>query len=379
MIAIDDPALPGLSALDAAALARITGTGGIAVERLRYREGRRAILHLSSADGTEGALWFYAGDRARRIARDQRAATFDAATAALYERFPQDHRLPEIRLFLERWPRLAPGLIGGRARGEPRLMRYRPGLSCTFRCTRADGAVAFVKLIREEAVGALALFGEALARALSPGPVGVAPVLGTDPAVSAIAYACAPGRPLDAALAAAGSRPIGQAMTALGRLWQARLTPPRTLTADTLRSRARDCLALACATVPDAVPRMARVLARIEAGEPRLPLRPIHGDVKLEHIFIDGERTTLIDTESLSLGPPDYDLAQLDGRLWQAEAEGALPAATVAEASGAIRRSAGPGFDWCRNVVALRLAKFHAQRPGPAASARIGAILDRLA
>ncbi len=385
MIAIDDPALPGLSRLDAAALRRIAAAERVEVMRLRYRAGQRAIVQLSIGGpgqgvAGQGTLWLFAGDKASRLADRNRAAVFDRDTRALFEPFPQDHRMPEIRAFLKTYPEAGAALIGGAPAGVPVLLRYRPGLSCTFRCARADGAAAYVKLIRDEPVQALAQVNAALADALRRTPVGVAPVTGTDAALAAIGYGAAPGIPLEAALAAAGDpAPMGQAIDALARLWRARVTPVRTLGAAALLRRGRDCLDLARVTVPAALAPMKAILARLEARVPRLALRPIHGDMKLEHLFLDGRRSVLIDTESLALGPPDYDLAQLYGRLWQAEADGALPTATVAAAAAMVRAAAGPGFDWCLGAVALRLARFHAQRPGPAAAGRVAAILERLA
>ena len=259
MIAIHDPKLPGLSGLDAAALQRITGAEDVSLMRFRYRAGKRAILHLETEAG-EGSVWFFQGDKARRLARRNKpTARYDRASEALYETFPNDHRMPQIRAFLDDYARVARELIGGRPAGAPDLLRYRPGLSCTFRCRRADGVAVYVKLINDDSPARLAEMNRQMVAHLAASSVSVAPVIGIAP------------------------------------------------------ERAAECVDMTRLTVPAMTDAVARVFARLEADPPRLAMRPIHADVKLEHLFIDAGQTTLIDTESVSLGPPDYDLAQLFG------------------------------------------------------------------
>lgn len=379
MIAIHDPELPGLSHLDTETLRRITGSQDVSVMRFRYRSGKRAILHLSTEAG-EGSVWFFQGGKARRLARrNKQTARYDAPSEALYEVFPNDHRMPQIREFLPDYARLAPDLIGGRAKGPPELLRYRPGLSCTFRCHRADGCAAYVKLINDDSPTRLAEMNRQMVSHLAGWPLSVAQVVSTAPSHSAIAYAAAPGRSLDVGLADNSDASLVRlALEALRHFWRMRLTPARHLTSDTLHRHGAECAAVTSVIVPAAATFVDRVMARLEAGTPKLAMRPIHGDMKLEHLFTDGDRITLIDTESVSLGPPDYDLAQLYGRLWQAELEGRLSRDVVERASRIVRAEAGEGFDWCLDVVALRLAKFYAERATADAADRIEAIVDRL-
>ena len=110
----------------------------------------------------------------------------------------------------------------------------------------------------------------------------------------------------------------------------------------------------------------------------RLALRPIHGDLKLEHVILGPAGVTLIDTESLSLGPPDYDLAQLYGRLQMAAQLGAVQETTASTCCRELRELGSESFDWCLGIVALHLAKFHAQRPGPMSAERARDMLRRL-
>jgi hypothetical protein len=252
-------------------------------------------------------------------------------------------------------------------------------LSCTFRCNAIGGSKVYVKLINDDNPDRLAVLNHRIDALLGSGPVSIVTALATDRTVSAISYRAAPGRALDTELVRTGTvAPVLQTIDALRRFWRLDLTPPRYLSRDTLLLRARECADLVAVMAPECTPALDKLMARLEAGMPRLALRPIHGDIKLEHVFPDGGRTTLIDTESVSLGPPDYDLAQLYGRLRQAEFEEKLPADLAERASAECRRSAGPGFDWCLDVVALRLAKYYAQRPAADSASRIGAVLQRL-
>lgn len=379
MIAIHDPDLPGLAELDTATLRRITGAEEVSVMRFRYREGKRAILHLCT-EGGEGSVWFFQGDKAKRLARrNKRTARYDAPSEALYETFPCDHRMPQIRAFVDAYERIAPDLIGGIPSTKPELLRYRPGLSCTFRCRLMSGDAVYVKLINDDSPARLAEMNRQMVSHLAGSSVSVAPIVGSAPDYDAIAYAAAEGRPLDATLAETGNASVvAQAIDALHGFWQLKLTPTRQLTVDALRKRGAECVALIRLTVPAVAHAAHRTMERLNGRTPHFNLRPIHADMKLEHLFVDGGKITLIDTESVSLGPPDYDLAQLYGRLWQAELEGQLPRDLVEETSAMVRAGTGDSFDWCLNVVALRLAKFYAQRPTEDAADKIDSILDRL-
>jgi len=379
MIAIEDAHLPGLSDLGPEALHRITGRTKVELLRLRYRAGKRAILHLGSEEG-EGVVWFFQGDKASRLARRHKTtARYDETTGAFFEPFPHDHRMPQIRAFLEDYDATIPDLIGARPSGAPKLLRYRPGLSCTFRCIGGDGRTAYVKLINNDDPLRLAEMNRHMVTCLTGSPVSVAPVIGTAPRYSAIAYAAAAGDALDAVLARSSDQGvIRQAIDALRRFWKLDVIPDRVQTEKDLLERAAESAAFACLTVPEAMGPVMRALGRLKRTMSPLALCPIHADMKLEHLFIDGDRTTLIDTESVSLGPPDYDLAQLYGRLWQAELEGQLSENVVAPAAREVRSAAGDGFDWCLGIVALRLAKYYTQRPSEGTATKISGILERL-
>jgi aminoglycoside phosphotransferase (APT) family kinase protein len=59
---------------------------------------------------------------------------------------------------------------------------------------------------------------------------------------------------------------------------------------------------------------------------PRLPLVPAHGTFKLNHLLADGERTSLVDFDSMTNADPLYDVANFTADLHYLEAQGVLPA-----------------------------------------------------
>lgn len=382
MLAIDDPMLPGLADLSQERLCRMTNSTSVSLMRLRYRAGKRAILHLATGEGKEqqeGTLWFFGGDKARRLARRNKLARFDPDTQALYERFPNDHRMPQIRAFLEVYSDNAHAFSRGQSEADPVLLRYRPGLSCTFRCDVRGRTPMYVKLINDDCPVRIAKANERMCQLLKDSPVSIAPVTGMDEGHTAVMYAQAQGLPLDHKLKSDRNLDaLHQAIDALRCFWRLPLVPERQLTPQLLRHRAVESAAFVAVTAPSCCAQVSRFVDRLQAHTPQLQLAPIHGDMKLEHLFVNGDEITMIDTESVSFGPPDYDLAQLYGRLFQAEMEGQLPLNLVCSATMAIRQAAGPGFKWCLDVVALRLAKFYAQRPAPDMSTRINGILERL-
>lgn len=383
MLSIDDAQMPGLADLSHERLCTITGADEVDILRLRYRPGKRAILHVATwtdAGRNEGALWFFGGEKGRRVARRNKTVShFDPETQALFEAFPQDHRAPQIRSFLDQYESILPEMTGFHASAEPVLLRYRPGLSCTFRCALRGQAPAFVKLVNDDDPVRLREANTAMQDALAISDLSVAPVLGIDTTLGAIAYGSAPGFPLDQALSKAGNlEPLKRAIAGLRHFWSVPVAPARTMGPQILLTRARESVDFVAVTAPSCLAEASAILDRLVATTPDEPLYPIHGDMKLEHVFLDDGCTTLIDTESVSLGLADYDLAQLYGRLWQAEFEGLLPRPLVQAAAAYVRSEVGPAFDWCLGVVAVRLAKFYAQRPGPDTDRSIRAILRRL-
>jgi hypothetical protein len=361
-----DPDLPALAAISRTDLARITGHAGTRLLRLRYQPGARAILHVAlgdEANACEGAIWFFAGGKAAKVARNHPDARFDPTSGALFQAFPQDHRLPHLAQFVSHAEELAPRLIGSPASGAPDLMRYRPGLSATFRWTRADGQVFFVKQTAETDVTAQALAVANLADAAWGRAVSFAPVVGLVPELGLIAYTSAPGVPLEAEVT---DTTMAQVLVALRALWSLPVVPGRVLDRKALLDRAARAQRMVALFDPEAGQRAKDLVATLEGWDVPVHLRPIHADMKLEHAFLSGLQTTLIDMESLSLGDPEYDLAALDARLTLAQLTGQIASPDAEAARQQIRNLAGPGYFWFLACARLQCAKFFAQRLDPA-------------
>lgn len=370
---LSDPALPSLGSLAPADLARITGAPQARLLRARYQPGARAVLHVALGpqdEAAEGAIWFFAGEKAQKLARRMPDARLDQHTHGLFQSFPNDHRMPQLATFVKAAADFAGRLIGGPAAGPPQLMRYRPGLSATFRWKRHDGHIFFVKQTPGDDVCAQALAVSHLRGALRGHNLAVVPVTGTVPELGLIAYETAQGLSFDHLLQRADESATRTAMAqltgALRDLWSLSVVPCRVLDrADLLRRAAQACTMVRLLD-PDAGQTALGLLNRLEVTRCAVRLRPIHADMKLEHAFIDGPITTLIDTESLSLGDPDYDLAKLDARVTMAEVLGQITPAQASVAIAEVRRDVGANYSWFLACARLQCAKFFAQQLDPA-------------
>ena len=370
--AAPDPALPGLQHLTDQDLARITGAADVRLLRLRHHPGSRAVLHVAfHKDGTpgEGVIWFFWAEKMEKLRQSVPQMRIDPVTGAAFEAFPQDHRVPEIAQFMANPPSHAPALLGEAASATPDLVRYRPGLSATFRWTTTKGAVHFVKIARKADVAGQAALISALSRQLQGKAARVSEVAGFVPKIGAIAYRAAAGQPFDVVLpaltGAALARSTQLMLGGLAALWECDLPgQDRMDRADYLRRAERSARIIATAD-QDAGQRALAILQQAAAASPALRHRPIHGDMKLDHAFLDKEAVTLIDTESVKLGDPDHDLALLEARLALHQMQGSLTSAQVATIRSVIRHAAGPQYEWFYHLARLHAAKFLAQRDGP--------------
>jgi Phosphotransferase enzyme family len=278
--------------------------------------------------------------------------------------------MPQLARFMDQAMQLAPDLLGGPAAGPPRLIRYRPGLSATFRWAATDGRVVYVKQTPTEDVAAHAATVTRLI-AISEGQgLRFTPVTGMIPDLGLIAYAAADGTALDHDLAGSGAArieaSISQIARALARLSELPVSPARSLDRGYLLRRADAAMHMIALLDPVAGNTAARLVAGLHAHDVPVRNRPIHADMKLEHAFLSGPRTTLIDIESLSMGDPDYDLAALQARLEMATLAGGITGDEADAATSALRPFTGPHYPWFLTCARLQCAKFFAQRFDPA-------------
>ena len=379
-----DPELPALTTLRQADLDRITGRTGTRLLRARYQPGARAILHVALGpvpEPDEGSIWFYAGTKAQGLGRRLPDARLDAKTGALFQAFPQDHRMPQLAHFLDQAMQLAPDLLGGPAAGPPRLIRYRPGLSATFRWTATDGRVIYVKQTPAEDVAAHAATVAELIANSEGQHFGFTPVTGMIPDLGLIAYAAAEGTALDHDLAGSGVARTGARMSQVARtlagLSDLPVSPTRRLDRSDLLRRAAAAQRMIVLLDPVAGNIAVRLVAGLHALNVTVRHSPIHADMKLEHAFLSGPRTTLIDIESLSMGDPDYDLAALQARLEMATLAGGITGDEADAATSALHPFTGPHYPWFLTCARLQCAKYFAQRFDPATIPQMRQILGQ--
>lgn len=409
--AIDAGSLPEV-ALDASVMRLIFAdhvTTSAAVRacrvlRHRHRPGQRRIVQYAlELDG--GAVirvtgqWHARAGRAAHLARRARRAAaalagvwtapfppvfFDRRTDMLGTTFPWDRRLPAlVAIAAGRAPRLlalmgtaigASGPIGA----EVETVRYREqlGAVCRYAVHASDprgghvGARFYVKVYPDERGAALAAQLERLARATAaaPGTALVLRAVGYLPDLRAVVLAEAAGEPLDR-VALRDGEPGGPAWTQVG----AALARFGTLDPSGLPARDRRAGDRAVSALVEALPALAADLPRLHAAAlARLdegPVGVVHGDLKLEHVLLDGATTTLVDLDSVHRGDPRWDLALLEARWRAAAGSGAAAdrgcAALAAAYFAAARWSSADGMPALRVLARLDVAAGVVKRREP--------------
>lgn len=332
---------------------------GCRVVRYRHRPGERCVVQygvtVRDARGqvSEARVvgqWRYGrGDtaaRARKLARraDGVPVTwtapfppvfFDEPTDMLATTYPWDRRLPGLAAAAAG---SSPSLLGpmrahlGLGAHAPlavdvTCVRYREQLNAVLRYdVRAAGPAVdtsrgrfFVKVYGDGGGARLAAVHRALAQSGTGSRVGVAPAIASIETLGALVTAAAPGQPLDRV---GLDRPrlastLHAVATALADFAGLRVEHDVPLAHASTGGTARSVAAIAQA-LPDLAAPLA-ALARATAalsGEP--PTGIVHGDLKLEHIFVDDARVHLIDLDSCHRGPAAWDLALLTERWWAA-------------------------------------------------------------
>jgi hypothetical protein len=330
--------------------------------RLRYRQDSRRFLQytlrlVEPDTGRERhlqvtGLLYAEKDRAEQTWRKLQATdprqeipnawlTFEPVSFVpelemLVQVFPYDRRLPTLPLLAAGPPpELEPLLLARFGPGDWRVeawniepIRYREQLGAVLRYTaKARNAATgerreksfYVKIYRhekgEQTYQALrALWSQAGAR---EGFTVVRPVTYLSD-LRALILEEAPGTPLDEILLRDGDttgavRRVAQALAAFNQ-GDAPATTRRHLLADQVAvlERARRLLGWAC---PHLRLEVEFIIEGVLAGLEEVPLRPTHRDLKPDHIFLNGERTMLIDLDSLAKADPVLDPAYLLARL----------------------------------------------------------------
>ena len=368
---LQDASLPHLArALDGATIGRfcralVRHETGIRVKscgvlRLRYRRGQRAIIQyeiiLVHDDGSEHSFWlagYQYASRARFEAGVRRLERLLANHGArggilpgmaieslglLLLRFPYDRRLPALMSFYFNIEQLLtdrlPQLLGGECWRlevlDCRPVRWRIGLSAVVRISIAARHTASGETRRRE----LYLkhdpnrdLGDTQSRlaALERGgrlPFTLCPTLLSLPRQGLSIQAAADGLSLEARLA---QREItAEDANRLGSMlarWHTRGEPmhkpyPKQKFESVLERSVR----VLSAAMPQHGNRLRAVSASIRLQMLHRLQCPAHLDLKPEHVFLDGERITLIDMDSAADADPMLDISILFARLRHGQA-----------------------------------------------------------
>ncbi len=341
---------------------------GCRIARYRHRPGERCLVQYAiSVRDRAGVVtdehvtgqWHHAPDRtpalyrklARRVAATASGASwtspfapvfFDPASGMLATTYPWDRRMPALpRIATGRAPELVAPMLAWMDAGSADLegvrverVRYREQLNAVCRYDvrvrrdggRTEAARFYVKAYTDDG-GARAAALLAMLDAATPPATGAARVRRAVAYVDdlrALVLAEAAGTPLDRLpLDPRVIEPaLRQVATALAWFGQ-REAPMAVCTPDDRRAatgRARQAIGAALPAAREALEAVDAVMA---AAPLDAPPGLTHGDLKLEHVFLDRGDVTLIDVDSCRLADPLWDLALLQARWWAArDAEG---------------------------------------------------------
>jgi hypothetical protein len=330
--------------------------------RLRYRQDSRCFLQYAlrllepdrgrERDVQVTGLLYAEENRAEQAWRKLRATdprqeipnawlTFEPVSfvpelAMLVQVFPYDHRLPSLPLLVAGPPpELEPLLLTRFGPGDWRVeawkvepVRYRDqGVVLRYTAKGRNAATGgrreksfYAKVYRHEKGEQTYQTLRALrsqAGANGEGFTVVRPLAYLSD-LRALILEEAPGTPLDEILlrdrdATGALRRAAQALAAFNQ-GDAPATTRRHLLADQVGvlEGAGRVLGWAC---PHLRPEVESIIEGVLAGLEEVPLGPTHRDLKPDHIFLDGERTTFIDLDSFAEADPVLDPAHLLARL----------------------------------------------------------------
>ncbi len=331
------------------------------VTRYRHRPGRRLLaqyaVRVRDAAGAEHDLrvtgqWHEGGHSEalfRKLAARVAAAAvpwsaalppvfFDRATGMLGTTYPWDRRLPALPEIVagRSADLLAPMLAwlgvesGALERVAVDTVRYREQLNAVCRYTvgvrRGLAAPAesrfFVKAYADDA-GAQAAAILALLAAATPARSGTARVQRAAAYVGRLKALVLPETPgvgldrLDLGHRRAIERTLAETASALARFGRLTVDLPSSARSGTRLAAAGRAVAALGPACPDRA-NDCRALLAAAARVGTSSLGPTHGDIKLEHVLIDGSAVFLIDLDSCHLGDPLWDLALLQARWFAA-------------------------------------------------------------
>jgi hypothetical protein len=351
-----DPALPHLpEALDPATMLPVlercfSGMGEVdwkrcAVDRVRYRPGARAFVQYTArtvdrSTGEERDRWItallYPRERTLQVwGKLSKAVSAGAAggdglsqVALVPDRdlilqvFPFDRRLRSLPVLME--PERLAGRVatsGGHGPWTAEPIRYRAGLGCALRWNQESngGVTRYVKAYRD-GQGALThevlLSLRAARQAGEPGADAFdvpEPLAYLKDHLALVQHAVS-GRSLaDHLLEADDPGPMMRRVGGALAVWHSPPPPPtsRRRAASAELNDVRRAAALVSTVRPPLTEAMREVVARVAGSLNDVEPAPTHGDLKPDHVLIDGDRTALLDLDSFAGGDPVLDVGSM--------------------------------------------------------------------
>jgi len=265
--------------------------------------------------------------------------------------FPYDRKLPSLlRVMAGPWGDLKPQLLARFGPGDWNMeqcnieaARYRAELGAVVRYTVSvrDGLRSvnesrrfYLKVYKEQGGEETFQLLRALSESTGHRGFSVVRPVTYDHQLNTLVMEEAPGVSLQEVFLrgcdpVAASVKVARAVAALN---QSDIGATRPYSLESKRSqleRAATLLRWAC---PELRPALDQVTAAVIAGLEEAPAAPIHRDLKPDHIFLDGDRVTFVDLDSLALADPVVDPAHLMSHL---VARVGLPSVTFEQARAA--------------------------------------------
>lgn len=377
----------------------------------RYRQGTRAIILYAlrlrgEVGGPTVEQWItgtiYPGKRAKRRYRRITTEVEQMSLPSSLPFAPVDF-VPELNMLVQLFPvdRYLPTLPALAAGPPPELeaklletfgpgrwqvkcrnvapVRYRASFGATLRYTlEAQETVTgrrlsksfYAKVYRDSGMQTYKLLSSVAQQTASGDFDAVRPLVYLNDLRTVVLHA-APGKSLDLALL--DGRPVAEASalvaSALASMHQGNLQVDGYRSRDDVMHRVHRATTLIHWACPELGPALRDITAALDARLGEQPRHPAHLDAKPEHIFLDGDRVTLIDLDSCSLGDPVHDPASLVARLQALPHLSSMTEAAARVAAGALvdsyfdrvptawRTRLGPAYA----CAALKVALFFVQ------------------